>query len=93
MKIYREGAYWTKVPAGRRKAGALFDRLVGINISKNKERVLVEPIYQAALKFERQGGMVYITLAGDEPVAVIILMKRFPFVNIIKPQGYQLEEQ
>jgi hypothetical protein len=93
MKIYHEGVMWTKVPAGRRKAGALFDRLIGINISKNKERVLVEPIYQAVLRFETQGGMTYITLAWDEPVAVIILMKRFPFVNIVKPQGYQLEKE
>ena len=92
MKIYHEGIEWTKVPATRRKAGALFDRLVGINISKNKERILVEPIYQAALRFERQGGMIFITLAWDEPIAVVILMRRFPFFNIVKPQGYQLED-
>jgi hypothetical protein len=92
MKIYHEGVEWTKVPTYRRRAGALFSRLVGINISKNRERFLVEPIYQAVLKWERQGGMTFITLAWNEPIAVIILMGRFPFVNIVKPKGYQLEE-
>jgi hypothetical protein len=53
---------------------------------------LVEPIYQAVLKFDRQGGMTYITVAWNEPIAVVIFMGRWPFINIVKPKGYQLEE-
>jgi hypothetical protein len=91
MKIYSEGIEWTSIPATRIKRGAFIDRLVGINISKNKERILVEPIYQAVLKIEREGDFTFITLSWDRPVLVIIFMSVWPFVNIVRPEGYQLE--
>ena len=92
MKIYSEGVEWTSVPQIRSRRASFFDRLVGINISKNKERILVEPIYQAVLSFEKQGDIVFITIGWDEPVLVIILMPSWPFVMFVRPGGYKLEE-
>ena len=92
MKLYNEGVEWVTIPDARKKKGAFFDRLVGINVSKNKERILVEPIYQAAIKFEMIGENVWLTLAWDKPFLVIVFMPHWPFANVFRPDGYQLEE-
>ena len=93
MKIYHDGVEWTRIPATRKRHGSFADRLVGINISQNKERILVEPIYQALLKFERQGDFTFITLSWDQSALVIVLMPTWPFLNFIRPEGYQLEAE
>ena len=93
MKIYSEGILWTSIPETRIKKGAFWDRLVGINISRNKERVLVEPIYQAVLTIEREADITFITVSWNKPELVIILMSAWPFVNIVRPDGYQLEAE
>lgn len=92
MKIYHDGLEWTSIPTTRNRPGSFVDRLVGINISRNRQQTLVEPIYQAVLKFETINGWPVVTLAWDKPICVIVLMNQWPFINIIKPQGYQLED-
>ena len=88
MKIFNEGILWTRLPDWR---GA--GRLVGLNITRSRERTVVEPIYQKVISFERAQGCLCITLAWEKPWAVIILMSSFPFINIVNPDGYTLEEE
>ena len=70
-------------------------KLVGINISNDKDGlVVVEGVYLPALRFEKQGDLVFIDLSDDEPIATLTLMPGPPFVhfNTVKDK-HNIEEE
>ena len=93
MKIYHDGVPWASIPAVSKKPGTFINRLVGVNISQNKERILVEPIYQAVLTIEKNGEFTFLTIGWNKPEIVFIFMPVWPFVNVVRPGGYKLEAE
>ena len=93
MKIFHDGILWASIPTFSEKPGTFLNRLVRVNISQNKERILVEPIYQPVLKFDRRGDFTFVTISWNKPALVIIFMPAWPFATFVKPGGYQLEAE
>ena len=93
MKFYVGGAEYAEIPGlFWYRNGAFLDRLVGINTINGKEDFRFQPIYQAALRFQKNGELLFVDVGWNSPKFTVVVMPRRPFIVFLKTSKMVIEE-
>ncbi|MCB2146607.1 MAG: hypothetical protein KQI81_09045 [Deltaproteobacteria bacterium] len=82
MKIFSDGILISEFEDKQIYDDAIGTKIVGVNLYKNsKGKMIVEPVYQSKIRWEKNGRILYIELAGKNGNIGVFLTPWFPFVH------------
>jgi hypothetical protein len=93
MKIYADRILINEFPSFRRREGQFLRHLVGINLVQSRGKITVEPVYFPVLSIDDRDGFTQITFGITGPLLDIFLFSKWPYINIMRTNTINLEDE